>query len=419
LVSSPKTAIVAPMPLPLVLSIYWFVLMGALGVFFPYYSLYLVEVVGLTGSQIGTVMATMPLVGMFAHPLWGQLADRTGSRTRVASVLALGTSAGFIVLCFAHDFTAIVAGTATMAVFMVGLIPMSVSVSMALLGRDASQRFGYVRTWGTVGFLVSVYSVRKGLPLLSTLAAPDPPLALILPLAAVLYLAAAVLTLALPRDGAVSVRAGRGDWKLLIGNKPFVRFLMFIFGIYVCQQGPMALFPLLVAERGGSVEMLADMWVLMLLLEIPLIALSGAGLTHLGARGLLAAGALSGGLRWLVTGAADDLRIVYAVQILHGITVTGIIVGASLYVELVVPERLRSTGQSLVSMVGISLAGALSNLGSGALTDAYGATAPALVGGVGGLVLACAIPWLVDKTSPIEHADATPHLAPTDTGAIP
>ena len=39
-----------------VLSVFWGTLFGALGIFFPYYSLYLKEELGLTGQQVGAAM---------------------------------------------------------------------------------------------------------------------------------------------------------------------------------------------------------------------------------------------------------------------------------------------------------------------------------------------------------------------------
>ncbi|MEE9185938.1 MAG: MFS transporter, partial [Candidatus Binatia bacterium] len=65
------------------LALFWFIYMGALGIFFPYYSLYLRENAGLSGSQVGLVLAIIPLVGIVAQPFWGQVADRTGERSRV------------------------------------------------------------------------------------------------------------------------------------------------------------------------------------------------------------------------------------------------------------------------------------------------------------------------------------------------
>jgi PPP family 3-phenylpropionic acid transporter len=52
------------------LSAYWFLTVGALGVFFPYFALYLQENAGLSGSQVGMVTAAMPLTGIFFQPFW-------------------------------------------------------------------------------------------------------------------------------------------------------------------------------------------------------------------------------------------------------------------------------------------------------------------------------------------------------------
>ena len=60
------------------LAVFWFLFFGGLGVFYPFYTLYLHENAGLSGTEVGAILAVMPLVGMVAQPFWGQLADRTG-----------------------------------------------------------------------------------------------------------------------------------------------------------------------------------------------------------------------------------------------------------------------------------------------------------------------------------------------------
>ncbi len=89
---------------------------------------------------------------------------------------------------------------------------------------------------------------------------------------------------------------------------------------------------------------------------------------------------------------ADRLDWIYALQILHGVTVAGFILGAPLYVEAVVPERLRSTGQGLLTMLGASLGGITSALGSGWLLERVGPDAPYVAGGVGALLLGALVP---------------------------
>ena len=79
-----------------VLSLFWAPLVGALGIFFPFYSLYLKDILGLSGQQIGLAMGVFHLVGLVGQPSWGYLDDRTGARKAVLVVITLGMALGFV-----------------------------------------------------------------------------------------------------------------------------------------------------------------------------------------------------------------------------------------------------------------------------------------------------------------------------------
>jgi MFS family permease len=221
------------------------------------------------------------------------------------------------------------------------------------------------------------------------------------PVIALLAGIAAALALLVPRGEGVTLRAPRGDWRRLMGHGPYVRLIVFALGAYLFLQGPIALFPIFVRARGGDMEAVSHMWILMLLLEIPLVAFSGMSLERLGARGLLALGVLAGGARWTLCFWADGLGVVYVSSLLHGVVVAGLLVGAELYVEQAVPERLRATGQAALAMFGVGLGGIASNVATGWLIDRSGNDAPYLVGGLGGLLLGALLPlWLPPPARP-------------------
>lgn len=377
------------------LTLFWFVYMGALGIFLPYYGLYLRENAGLSGTRLGVVLAMVPLIGIVAQPLWGQIADRTGARSRILGVLSLGTACGYLTLGFANDFVAILLATAGLALFTTAVLPMTVSVSFAVLRDAGPHAFGFVRVWGTLGFLLLVvgfpwlldtYQSVRGLARQFG-AVSEPGLEIMFGTAALLVFFAAAISLLLPREGTVSLRAARGDWRTLARNKPFVQFLVFSFAVYLLMQGPMWLFPIFIRSRGGDIDTIRNMWILMLIVEIPLVLATGSGLKKIGARGLLALGVLAGGIRWLLCALITDLDLLYPVQMLHGVTVVGVLLGGPLYLEAVAPEKLRSTAQALLSVVGIGIAGIASNMGAGWLLENAGPEAPYLVGGVGALLL--------------------------------
>lgn len=397
------------------LTLFWFVYMGGLGIFFPYYSLYLRENVGLTGTQVGLVLAMTPLVGIVAQPFWGQVADRTGARSRVLAFLALGAAVGYLVLAAVSGFPALILATAALAAFTTAVLPVTVSVSLAALRDVGPHAFGLVRVWGTLGFLLLVvgfpwvlhqFQAVRGLT--PEPGGPsEPGLEVMFIATAALAFMAALVGLALPREGALALRASRGDWRTLIRNGAVVRFLLFVLGAYLLLQGPMWLFPVYVRARGGDMDTIRRMWILMLIVEIPLVISSGAGLKRLGARGLLALGVLAGGLRWTACGFIDDLYVIYPVQMLHGVIVAGLLLGGPLYLDAVVPERLRSTAQALLSMVGVGIGGIASNTGAGWLLEHVGPDAPYIVGGIGALALGCLVFWILPSpdVASIPHRD--------------
>ena len=381
------------------LSAYWFLYFAGLGVFFPFYTLYLRENAGLSGTEVGVVLATLPLVGMVAQPLWGQLADRSGARSAILAGLTLASAIAYAALARLQGFPAIVVGTAALAVVSTAVIPVSLSVTFAALRGRGPHAFGLVRVWGTVGYLIAVALFPWALHHLApaTAGGGEPGLAAMFPATAACTVAAAMVWPWLPRRGAAALRAERGEWRGLLGWHPLRRLLAFSLGGYLFLQGPTALFPLFVRERGGDLTTVGQMWVVMLLLEIPLVALSGSGLRRLGARGLLGLGVLTGGVRWLVCAWSRDFAVLYPIQLLHGVVVAGLLLGGPLYLEMIVPERLRSTGQGLLSTVGVGLGGILSNAAAGWLIDHLGMDATYAIGGIGGILLGLSVTWILPE----------------------
>jgi PPP family 3-phenylpropionic acid transporter len=374
------------------LGAFWFVFFGGLGIFYPYFALYLREQGGLSGAQIGIVMATIPLVGILAQPVWGHLADRTGARSTLLALLTAETALGFLALAYADQFTAFVLATAVFACGGTAVLPMSLAVTFAAVRGRGPHAFGLVRMWGTIGYLLTVALFP---PLLAIFSPPNldgTPAGLrsMFYAAALCSLIAASFWPWLPRHGEAAVRAPGGHWRELLRSAAVRRLLLFTLGCYLFTHGPMALFPLLVRARGGDLGTVGTMWVVMLLVEIPLIAFSGTGLRRLGARGLLTAGVLAGGVRWTLCAFAGDLTALYAVQLLHGVVVAGLMLGAPLYLEAVVPQDLRSTAQALLSTVGVGVGGIVSNVAAGWLIDRFGVAAPFLIGGIGAIALGAA-----------------------------
>ena len=111
----------------------WFVTLAAVGYFYPYYSLYLKEILGFSATQVGTVIAVQPLVGCLAQPLWGHFADRTGSRRRALALAIFGFGLGALLISQASGYWAVLAATACFALCSTSVIAMTTAVSLAAL----------------------------------------------------------------------------------------------------------------------------------------------------------------------------------------------------------------------------------------------------------------------------------------------
>jgi PPP family 3-phenylpropionic acid transporter len=386
------------------LGAFWFLMMGPIGLLLPYYAIYLRENAGLSGAAVGATFAVMQLVGLGAQPLWGIVADRTGMRARVLVVLCAGCAAGYLAIGAAHGLAAILAATALLALFQRAVFPVAFSVSIPALA-DHRHAFGIVRALGTVGFGVAMFGFA---PFLGRdgAAPPDGPsepgLALLFPVAAAWAAAAALAALAVPHHGAIGLRAIRGEWRALLRNGPYLRLLGLCAAAFAFQNGPLEIFPVFVRARGGDLETVRTLWLFMLVPEVVLVTLLGAVLLRVSARALVAIGLAAGGVRWLGCAAIDSLAWLHPLQSLHAVVVMGLMLGAPLYLDTVVPPQLRSTAQAGFGVFAVGLGGAASSLLAGWLLERGGADAPYQVAGLGSLALAAAALRLLP---PLPEAD--------------
>lgn len=371
-----------------ILSLLWFCSLGALGIWMPYYSLYLRENASLSEGQVGLVLAVVPLVSLAANPIWGWLSDRTGRRGGVLFILCGGSAIGFLTIWRLDGFFALMLGTASVALFFRSLTPMLNGVSLAVAKEAGRQAFSVSRSFGTAGFLVMAVTlpwIMQALPPTTesgTAGSTHPGLGVIFPWMAFLISAAAAAALLLPLSSSLQTRMMAGEAKDLLRRPAVIRLVIYLFAFNFLVRGPINFLPLLVRARGGGVDDIAQMWLLMLIIEIPLIAFSGPIISRLGPGRIMKLAVLSEAVRWTLSGAAPGLHWLLAAQALHGIGVVGQHVAAPLYLDSVVPARMRSSAQGLASMAGFGAGAIASNAAIGVLFEDAGANAACLAIGL-------------------------------------
>ena len=158
-----------PLSINFRLSFYFFSYFAAIGVFLPYWTVYLKEIKGFEAAEIGELMAVYMLTKMVAPVIWGWLADRynnLGRMVRIACVMTL--------LCFSANYISdgylgIMLVMACFGFFWTAALSPFEALTLNHLG-EQTERYSRIRLWGSIGFVVAVLILpflieSQGLPL--------------------------------------------------------------------------------------------------------------------------------------------------------------------------------------------------------------------------------------------------------------
>lgn len=141
------------------LAAWYFFYFAYIGAFAPYFTLYL-QAVGLSALNIGILMSLSQVMRLLAPPLWGWLADRLGHRRAVVRASALLALLGFSAFFVTRDFAGMFVGMALMAFFWSASLPLVEALTLDHL-QGRTERYGRIRLWGSVGFIVAVLAVGR------------------------------------------------------------------------------------------------------------------------------------------------------------------------------------------------------------------------------------------------------------------
>ena len=130
-----------------------------IGFFNPYLPLWLKEM-GMGLLAISVLTSVQAATRLFAPYAWGALSDRTGERVKL---LRLGAVVAFAFACLLWlDWGPVGLGLVLLVIFThtSSMMPMSEAAMAHLVSQGGgfdAKRYGRVRLWGSLGFLVTVF----------------------------------------------------------------------------------------------------------------------------------------------------------------------------------------------------------------------------------------------------------------------
>lgn len=365
------------------LSAFYFVYFAYVGAFTPFFSLYLQRDLALTGVEIGVILAAMALARILVPLLAGPWADRSGHRAgmlRASMVLgAIAWTGAF----FADSFFGVLLLIGVFSAALAPVMPIFEGITFSHV-RDHAGRYGPVRLWGSIGFVVTVLAIG---PLLDLY-----PIRLLLWLLLAILVVGALMAFSVPEPVAVSRAAERGSaWRVLA--KPPVAMLFIACFLMSVAHGPLyGFYSIHLAQTGYSKTAVGVLWSLGVVAEIFVFLWSPRLFRRFSSEAILKFAFACAILRFAAIGwLAESVTVIVIAQLLHAATF-GAHHAAS--IGLVIAwfgDGRRASGQALYGSLTYGAGSLLGSLLSGVLWDSVGAawtfTAASLVGAAGLAVL--------------------------------
>lgn len=345
------------------LSAYYFFYFAFVGAFAPYFTLYL-QSLSFSAADIGVLMSLMQLMRVVAPNLWGALADRVGRRTLIVRLSALASLAGFCGFFATRSFAGVFAAMAAMSFFWSAALPLVEGLTFDHLGARAA-RYGRIRSWGSVGFIVAVLLIGYALDQL--------PVQHLLWMSALLLAGIVGCALAVPEARAGLAEGPPVSVRSIVARRE-VRALLAACFLMSAAHGPLYVFySIHLVDAGYGKGLVGWMWTIGVVAEIGVFIAMPRILRTRSMRAILLLAFACAVLRFLLIGwGVGTFALLVFAQVLHGATFGAYHAAAIAAIHRWFPGRAQSRGQALYGSVSFGAGGMLGGLLSGYLWDWVG-----------------------------------------------
>ncbi len=344
------------------------------GINLPYFPVYLEEARGLSGAEIGLILALSTLFRVIAGPLLAAWAEGAGFR-RSLGLTCIAVTAGYTALNPMTHVGAIGALAVLSYSLFASTMPLAEAALMAVTGRERGRiSYGFARALGSAGFIVGNL---VGGALIQAYGS-DIAIKLIIGAAALLAITTAWVD-GKPRHLASGARDILPAMLSGLGLFRQRRLLLLTLAGAAIQASHAHYYnfsAVIWTHQGIGSDLIGVLWSMGVVAEIALLFAAARMLSHRRAETLIAIGALGGMVRWSVLGFAPGLALVYPVQLLHAATFAATHLGTLRAInEEVAPARL-PVAVAINSAIAFGPAMALSALASGAMFDLFTGLGP-------------------------------------------
>ena len=353
----------------------------AVGASFPYLPVHY-RALGLDLGTIGLLAALSAATQLVAAPVWGAIADLFGRSRLTLPAAAMVATAGAVALAMARDPMTVAASVVGLSVGLAGIGPILDARTMELLGSDRA-RYGRVRAWGSVAFVVSA-------ALCGPLLDAGGTRALFLVYIPCLALTA-LIALSVPRRATTRHASLRVGTAQLLRQPRMGLFLAGTLLVWAALNAVNGFYSIQIVALGGAASLVGLAWVVGALFEIPIMWTFPRLAARFGIERLLVVGGGLFAARAFLAALAPSGEMLVAIAPLEGAAFGLFFVGGVGFVAARAPAGLAGTAQGLFSattglatIIGTGAAG----LVAGSLSIPGMFAVAGAVGGVAAIVVA-------------------------------
>ncbi len=345
---------------------------GHIGFFNPYLPLWLKEL-DLPLFTISLLTSVQAATRLFAPYGWGWLSDTTGERIkllRYSSVMALICSVGLMwhsmVSSSVMWLTAVLLLMFTHTSSMIPMTEAAMAHMVSSGGSLDAKRYGRIRVWGSIGFLVTVFAAGWWFERFGIGHFPY------LTLATLALVMVSVWQLPHSKEGSVQ-RGAQPPIKPVLAQSEVRWFFVSLFFHALSHMSIYIFMSLYLDELGYSKTFIGVMWALSVLVEIVWFYTQGRWLGKFKLRTWLVIAAMGTVVRMLAMAtAAEFLWVLILAQALHALTFAAHHTVCIALVSHYFPGGLRGRGQALFTVIGYGLTGVTAGFAGGWLSTHFG-----------------------------------------------
>ena len=360
---------------------FYFFYFAYIGAFAPFFALYL-DGVGLSAAEIGTVMALPPVTRAVAPYLWGWLADAVDRRVGLVRATALAGLACWLGLFVSATFLWICTVVLAGGFFLSAALPVVEAVTLTHLGEHTG-RYGAIRLWGSIGYIVAVVGVGYALDLF--------PARTLLWIVTVALLGTLVFAWLIP-DARQEAHTADQQPIADVLKQPAVIALIVACSLMAVAHGPYYTFySIHLVDHGYSRALTGWLWALGVICEIAIFLWLPRLYAACTLRSILIASFALAAVRFVAIGwGADSLALLLFAQTLHAASFGSFHAAAIGIVHQHFRGRHQARGQAIYGSLTFGVGGTLGAIASGYAWEPLGAALTftlAAVAALAGMVL--------------------------------